>query len=108
MSDDLPPDEQPGIKKRVAEALRTTPEAMTMGELMARANVPKTMASEVSSALYKLRNQGLIQTIRGPASSPKGPRFVRKYKWVAKPPAVERIEVPKPKAVSLPRRVYNF
>lgn len=83
--------EQIGVKGKVAKALEDAKDqegkwmALTMGEIIGRADIPKTQAPEVSSALFKLRNQGLVQTVRGPASSANGPRFVRKYKWARVP-----------------------
>lgn len=76
--------DQPGIKRRVQDVLAATTVPQTMGALMLAANIPKTAAGEVSSALYKLRGQGLVKAIRGPSTSTKGPRFVRMYVWVVK------------------------
>jgi len=77
-----------GIKGRVALVLEQSGAvALTMSEIMSQAGIEKTMANEVSSALYKLRNQGKVKTIRGEATSKNGPRFVRRYLWAIKPPA---------------------
>lgn len=70
------------IKARVEEVLcRYAADRMTMGEIIDRAGIDKRSASDVASALHKLRNQALVLTVRGPAKSPKGPRFVRLYQW---------------------------
>lgn len=75
-----------GVKKRVERVLEAAKEGepMTMGQIMDAAGIVKTHASDVSSALYKLRNEGLVRSIRGQATSSKGPRFVRKYQWIVK------------------------
>lgn len=73
-----------GITARVAKALEKSTEPLAMGALMAAAGIEKTSAAEVSSALYKLRHQGKVRTVRGPSSSPNGPQFVRRYVWVVK------------------------
>ena len=74
-----------GLKARVAKVLEDSGQkAWTMGELMAAAGLTKTEAPEVSSALYKLRNQGLVRTLRGPSTSSRGPAFVRRYQWVGR------------------------
>lgn len=76
-----------GIKKRVELALMAAmaEPPMSMGDIMRKASIPKTNASDVSSALHKLRGDGLIKAVRGPSSSAKGPKFVRLYQWVVRP-----------------------
>ena len=64
---------------------------MTMGEVMLRAHVAKTLANDVSSALAKLRDRGVVATQKGPSTSGHGPRLVRKYRWVGVA-AVVRVE----------------
>lgn len=74
-----------GIKGRVALVLeRSGTVALTMSEIMHQAGIEKTLANEVSSALYKLRNQGKVKTVRGESTSKNGPRFVRRYSWAVK------------------------
>lgn len=77
----------PGLKKRIELLLMACKDgpAMTMGEVMERASIPKTNASDVSSALYKLTAEGLVAHSRGPSTSLKGPRFVRLYRWSSRP-----------------------
>ena len=86
-----------GIKGRVAAVLEASGvQALTMSEIMAKAGIEKTMANEVSSALYKLRNQGKVKTVRGESTSKNGPRFVRRYSWATKPqpkPAVPGLDI---------------
>lgn len=57
-------------------------EWMTMGEVMMRAHIVKTLANDVSSVLAKLRDRGVVATQKGPSTSGHGPRLVRKYRWV--------------------------
>jgi hypothetical protein len=71
---------------------------MTMGELMGKAGIPKTAANDVSAALYKLRGAGLVRAVRGPSTSPLGPRFVKTYLWVVKTAKVEKPVVVSPMA----------
>lgn len=74
-----------GIKARVEKALREAEgRSLTMGEVMAAADIDKRLAAEVSSALYKLRNRGLVKDVRGASSAKSGPKFVRRYVWVAR------------------------
>ena len=74
-----------GLKARVAKVLEDSGQkAWTMGEIMTALEFDKTFAPEVSSALYKLRNQGLVRTLRGPSTSPRGPAFVRRYVWAGR------------------------
>jgi hypothetical protein len=73
--------EQLGIKARVAKVLEASAAPLTMGEIMARADIPKTSASEVSSALFKLCGQARVKTVRGEATSKSGPRYVKRYVW---------------------------
>lgn len=82
-----------GIKKRVQQALEASQgRLLTMGQIMALADIPKTAASDVSSALYKLRNDGLVRAVRGPSTSVKGPRFVRMYQIVVRAARVEPVQ----------------
>jgi hypothetical protein len=71
-----------------------------MGEVMDKAGISKTSASEVSSALYKLRNQGLVRTVRGEATSKNGPRFVRRYLWAVKAVAKPLVDSAQIRAIS--------
>lgn len=77
-------DREMGIKARVEKALREAEGSLTMGEVMTVADIDKRLAAEVSSALYKLRNRGLVKDVRGASSAKSGPKFVRRYVWVAK------------------------
>lgn len=73
------------INRIVRQVLEDNPgQAFTMGDLMRKADISKTMANDVSSALYKLRGSGLVKAARGPSTSEKGPRFVRTYQWVVR------------------------
>lgn len=84
-----------GLKKQVElllMAVQLEP-PLTMGQVMARANIPKTNASDVSSALYKLIDEGLVAFSRGPSTSSKGPKIVRRYQWAVKV-SIRRAELP--------------
>lgn len=103
-----------GIKKRVSDALEDAEgRLMTMGEVMRAADIDKRLANEVSSALYKLRNQGLIETVTGPTTAVMGRRLVRMYRWVD--PSTPRPQktaagasVTVVAAATTVRRVFNF
>jgi hypothetical protein len=71
-----------GIKARVAKVLELAQAPLTMGEIMDKADIPKTSASEVSSALFKLRGQAKVKTVGGESTSKSGPRYVKRYVWV--------------------------
>ena len=84
-----------GLKKQVEALLMALQHEapITMGEIMARAGIPKTEASDVSSALYKLIGDGLVAFSRGPSTSSKGPKIVRRYQWAVKV-TMRRAELP--------------
>lgn len=74
-----------GTMAKVSRALEASDRALTMSELMAAADISKTSAAEVSSVLSKLRNRGLLVVESGQTTAPRGRKFVRKYRWRAKP-----------------------
>ena len=59
---------------------------LTMGEIIRALDMDKTFAGVVSAALHKLRGEGKVIGVRGPAISARGPRFVKLYRWSKKPP----------------------
>lgn len=71
-----------GIKRRISLALEASPVSMSMGELIAKLDIDKRYASDVSSALYKLVAQGKVSAAMGAATAAKGRRLVRRYKWI--------------------------
>lgn len=72
-----------GLKARIEIMLKErAQERLTMGQIIHILDIDKRAASDVSSALYKLRGQGLVRTLRGQSTSAKGPRYVRVYQWV--------------------------
>lgn len=94
-----------GIKQRVYDLLASDPSlVLTMGQIMERAGIVKTSAGDVSSALHKLRGSGVVKAVRGPSTSPRGPKFVRLYQLAPVKATVVRKEV----AVGVVRRVFNF
>ena len=84
-----------GLKKRITVLLQGLDEgrALTMGALIVELDLDKRFASEVSAHLYRLRSEGKVATFDGPATSPKGRRVVRFYKWVkqVEPAEVKRV-----------------
>jgi hypothetical protein len=84
-----------GVKGRAAELLRQRADSedpaiastgLTLGEIGGALGLPKTAHGELSAAMNKLRNEGRIKTVSGPATSPKGPRFVKRYSWARRGP----------------------
>lgn len=71
------------IKRSICAALEDAhPGSLSMGELMDKADIVKTLCAEVSSSLYKLARSGVIRVEMGPATSRLGRRFVKRYSWV--------------------------
>ena len=78
-----------GVKKRIAELLAMHSVGLTMGEIIFKLNLDKTYSSDVSSALSKLRGQGIVSVTTGPAVAARGRRYVKKYRIVVKATAVK-------------------
>lgn len=96
---------EPGLKARIEALLKSkSAEKLTMGEIIHQLDIDKRLASDVSSALYKLRGQGLVRTLRGPSSSNKGPRYVRVYQWVPQ----KRVEPQQVQVVSMAMGVFRI
>lgn len=90
-----------GVMKRVREVLQDCEDGgLTMSELMARADIPKTRANEVSSALARLLGNGLIEVAERSATSRMGRRIVRGYVWISVAVVVE-VEQPRPNPMAL-------
>lgn len=87
-----------GLKKRITCALQALEQtqAVSMGELISMLDLDKALASEVSSALYKLRQEGRLRVSEGTATSGLGKRVVRRYSWLAEPVAVRVVAIPAP------------
>jgi hypothetical protein len=89
-----------GLKKRIAVLLESLGEGegLSMGEIIARLDLDKSLASEVSSALYKLRGQQKVAVFEDKATSGLGRRVVRRYRWAgeasARPKTVTKWEQP--------------
>jgi hypothetical protein len=81
-----------GLKARV-EALLTErqEQSLSIGEIVRALDLTKHDHPDVSSVLIKLRNAGRVRSAIGPASSPKGRRYVKRYQLV--PARQERIIV---------------
>lgn len=90
----------PGVMAKITVALKVAQGPVTMGELMILADITKTSAAEVSSALYKLRHQGKVKAIRAPSSAKAGPAFVMRYLWAQKAPAARPVNAREMAAVS--------
>lgn len=69
-----------GLKSRVEKLLHSrVGEPLTLGEIGAALDLPKTSHPEISSCLAKLREAGAVQSAPGPASSARGRRQVQRY-----------------------------
>ncbi len=69
-----------GLKSRVEKLLHSQAgQALTLGEIGAALDLPKTSHPEISSCLAKLREAGAVQSAPGPASSARGRRLVQRY-----------------------------
>lgn len=69
-----------GLKSRVEKLLHTQAgQPLTLGEIGAALDLPKTSHPEISSCLAKLREAGAVQSAPGPASSARGRRLVQRY-----------------------------
>ncbi len=69
-----------GLKSRVEALLHSQAgQPLTLGEIGAALDVPKTSHPEISSCLAKLREAGAVQSVPGPASSARGRRLVQRY-----------------------------
>ncbi|MCA0214529.1 MAG: hypothetical protein LCH79_15295 [Proteobacteria bacterium] len=83
-----------GLKAAIEDLLTDKAEAedragvtrtgLTNGEILTALDLDKTRNGEVSAALSKLRNEGKIRTDSGPASSTRGRRYVKRYRWALK------------------------
>lgn len=83
----------PGIKHQIEQLLKAcSPDELTLGEIVQRLGLDKTQNSEISARLHKLRGEGKVRAITGPATSAKGPRFVKRYSAIkAKEPKPEKL-----------------
>ena len=69
-----------GLKSRVEKLLHSQAgQPLTLGEIGAALDFPKTSHPEISSCLAKLREAGAVQSAPGPASSARGRRQVQRY-----------------------------
>lgn len=74
-----------GLKARVHQLLVSrAPESMTLGDIGRALGLNKLDNPDVAAVLIKLRNAGLIKASVGPASSPRGRRYVKRYSAVIK------------------------
>ena len=73
-----------GLKARVQMLLTDQPtKQWTLSELVLALGLTKVDNPDVNSVLIKLRNAGLIKSSVGPATAPRGRRFVKKYSLVS-------------------------
>lgn len=75
--------------KRITDTLEGSETALTMGELMARGDIDKRFAGEVSSCLAKLVKRGDVVRVSVQSRSHLGRREVNGYLWVAKEVATQ-------------------
>lgn len=74
-----------GLKARVHTLLTENPtKQWTLSELVQTLGLTKVDNPDVNSVLIKLRNAGLIKSSVGPATAPRGRRYVKKYSWIDK------------------------
>ena len=83
--------------KRVMDTLQDAQGALTMGELMVKADLDKRFAGDVSSCLSKLVARDDVQVRLVQSRSRLGKRVVREYVWVCReaappPPPPVRVE----------------
>lgn len=86
----IAPPPKNALKGPIEEILRSRSESpdkdlaergMTIGELVRALDIDKTRCGDVSATLHKIRNEGKVFVTTGPATSAKGPRFVKRYRW---------------------------
>lgn len=85
-----------GLKARVQMLLTDNPlKQWTLSELVIALGLTKVDNPDVNSVLIKLRNAGLIKASVGPATAPRGRRFVKRYSIVRKeaPKAIVVLEM---------------
>jgi hypothetical protein len=84
-------DKREGLKAMVSDLLQAryehpeTPkgdQGLTLGEILRALGLGKDRNGDVTSALHKLRADGtVVHGRQGPATSTRGPRFVKRYRW---------------------------
>lgn len=85
-----------GLKARVHTLLMDNPTKLwTLSELVTALGLTKVDNPDVNSVLIKLRNAGLIKSSVGPATAPRGRRFVKRYQLVVReqPKAIVVLEM---------------
>ena len=85
-----------GLKARVQMLLTDQPtKQWTLSELVLALGLTKVDNPDVNSVLIKLRNAGLIKSSVGPATAPRGRRFVKRYQLVVReqPKAIVVLEM---------------
>lgn len=85
-----------GLKARVQMLLTDNPtKQWTLSELVMALGLTKVDNPDVNSVLIKLRNSGLIKSSVGPATAPRGRRYVKKYQLVVReqPKAIVVLEM---------------
>jgi hypothetical protein len=69
---------------------------LTIGEIVRGLDWDKTRSGDVSATLHKLRDEGKVRTQTGPATTSKGPRFVKYYRWHGPKAAPQPTPAPAP------------
>lgn len=79
-----------GLKSRIVTLLtERQDDSLTIGEISRALDLAKTDNPDIASVLVKLRNTGRVKSSLGPASSPRGRRYVKRYQHVPpKPPSI--------------------
>lgn len=79
-------EQQIGLKARIERLLETSVgQALTIGQISAALGLTKTDHGDISACLVKLCSSGRAKSRLGPASSPKGRRYVKQYSFIPKP-----------------------
>ncbi len=79
-------DQQIGLKARIERLLETsTGQALTIGQISIALELTKADHGDISACLVKLCSSGRAKSRLGPASSPKGRRYVKQYSFIPRP-----------------------
>ena len=86
----------PGLKARIeallalhadeAMAANIQQPGLTIGQISVALGLTKVDHPDISSVLVKLRNAGMVKSNVGPATAPRGRRFVKRYSAIVKKP----------------------
>lgn len=79
-------EQQLGLKARIERLLEASiGQALTIGQISIALGLTKADHGDISACLVKLCSSGRAKSRLGPASSPKGRRYVKQYSFIPKP-----------------------